>query len=354
MNRISFHPTNLIFYHRLDNIFILMRADSSNSKSSIFLNNLFNPSGNFDSAWWCQNGHWHTIAGNFLGNKKLPGNTSNYPSNRRSGLSGVNMTDSGPDSPVVILLHGLEGSSHSYYIAELANELVQKQFSFVALNFRGCGPHMNRQRRFYHSGETGDFNTVVQWARNTFPDRPILAVGYSLGANVLLKWLGEQKQSAFIEGGIAVSAPFDLGICSDSISLGFNKVYEQYFMLSLKRKLKQKKRIFPDMPDFNGSTLRDFDDQVTSVLHGFKNADDYYKRASSAAYIDDIEIPALIIHSKEDPICPFEAVPAGSISQNSNIETIITQKGGHVGFLGSDRRWLNKTIIEYLEWISTR
>ncbi len=331
-----------------------MRADSSTSKSSIFLNNLFNPSGNFDSAWWCQNGHWHTIACNFLGNKKLPKNVLiTLPTEDQDFLE-CNLADSGPDTPVVILLHGLEGSSHSYYIAELANELIQKQFSFIALNFRGCGPHMNRQRRFYHSGETGDFNTVVEWLKKTYPNRILLAVGYSLGANVLLKWLGEQKESPLIDGGIAVSAPFDLGICSDYISMGFNRVYEQYFMISLKRKLKQKKRIFPDMPNFNGSTLREFDDQVTSVLHGFENADDYYRQASSAAYIRDIEIPALIIHSKEDPICPFDAVPIDSISQNSNIETIITENGGHVGFMGSDSRWLNKTIIEYLEWISTR
>lgn len=315
---------------------------------------MFDPAGDFDSAWWCPNGHWHTIAGNFLGRRELPENQLITIPTGDGDFLEVNFIDSGLYTPVVILLHGLEGSSHSYYIAELAKDLIKVPYSALALNFRGCGPHMNRLHRFYHSGETGDLNYVIHWIMNSWPERPVLAVGFSLGANVLIKWLGEQKDDAPIMGGVAVSSPFDLGICSDTISLGFNRVYEQYFMVSLKRKLKQKKEIFTDMPDFDGSTLRDFDDQVTAKLHGFKNADDYYRRASSAPYVADIEKPTLIIHSKSDPICPFEAVPILQISQNPNLESIITQNGGHVSFIDSNGNWLNKTIIEYLEWISTR
>ena len=330
----------------------MMKSESLKTVNPLFLNSKFNPNGNFNATWWCPNGHWHTIAGNFLGKRTLPGNELiTIPTNDGDFLE-INYIESNPESAMVILLHGLEGSSHSYYVAELADTLYKYGYSSIAMNFRGCGPHMNRLHRFYHSGDTADFNCIIQWAHEKWPQRMLAAVGFSLGANVLLKWLGEQIDSVALDGAVAVSAPFDLGICSDAISSGFNRVYEQYFMLSLKKKLRQKKNILPDMPDFNGHTLRDFDDQITAKLHGFEDAEDYYQKASCAPYVDKINASTLIIHSRQDPICPIESVPLTKISQNPKLESIITQNGGHVGFIDARGKWLNETILEYLEWIA--
>lgn len=306
------------------------------------------PSSSFDPAWWCPNGHAHTIGGTLFGKKSLPENQLIQLKTPDNDFLELNLAERGKDTPIVVLLHGLEGSSSSYYVAELMQDLTQNNYSVVSMNLRGCGPHLNRLPRFYHSGDTADLDFIINWLHETYPERNIMAAGYSLGGNILLKWLGEKQNNADITCAVAVSAPYNLEICSDAISTGFNKIYEQYFLISLKQKLRQKRSIYPDMPHFNGFSLREFDDKVTSALHGFKNVDDYYTRASCAPFVKNISRPTLLIHSKSDPICPFEAIPIQDVRHNPAIKTVFTNSGGHVGFVSHSGNWLNETIIQYM------
>lgn len=253
------------------------------------------------------------------------------------------------DKPVVALFHGLEGSTNRYYIAQLMSELKVMGFSSVAMNFRGCGDKMNRQPRFYHSGETGDYRTLFKWIGEHFPGQDIFAVGFSLGGNALVKYLGEEGGESVVSRAAAISPPFDLKGGAVQLHLGLNRIYEINFLKTLVEKLEIKRSFIPDMPEYNGNSIYDFDDQVTAKLHGFKNAEDYYYQCSSRHFYGDVKTDLLIIHSKEDALCPVEFAPLKEIKENAFIENIFTEKGGHVGFLSENPGWLYRVILQWFE-----
>lgn len=246
-----------------------------------------------------------------------------------------------------MLIHGLEGSSGSRYIVELMNTLIEQNYSVVAMNLRDCGPRMNKRRRFYHSGETGDLKTIFTWTDEHFPHSPVGAAGFSLGGNVLLKLLGEQGSATRIDAAVAVSVPYDLYLGSQLIQKGLSIFYERMFVRSMNHKLEEKRKIYPDLPVFEGSTLYEFDDQITAPVHGFKDAEDYYAQCSAGQFIDDIETRLLLIHSEDDPLCPLAMVPMESIKHNDYIDYILTEHGGHVGFWSKPYGWLFQTIRNY-------
>ncbi|MDX1618610.1 MAG: alpha/beta fold hydrolase [Balneolaceae bacterium] len=260
----------------------------------------------------------------------------------------LDLCEAGNGRPVVALFHGLEGSSNRYYITELMHRLWRNNYTSVAVNFRSCGSRLNRQPRFYHSGETQDPATVFEWIRRTFPRSRMGAVGFSLGGNVLLKLLGEAGNRHSLDAAVAVSVPYDLAKGSKTISRGFNRIYEYRFLRTLTKKLELKRRIYPQLPRFTGHTLYEFDNQVTSVVHGFRDADDYYDTCSAEHFIGMIRTPSLLIHSREDPICPPGMMPLGKIRDNGSLYYIVTNKGGHVGFWSRPRGWLNRTILNFL------
>lgn len=302
----------------------------------------------FRSPSWCINGHVHTIARSFLGDTRPPyHNRIEIPTPDNDFLE-LDVIRHPNDMPVIVLFHGLEGSSYRYYMVELAKELDAENFSVAAVNFRSCGSRMNRQPRFYHSGETDDYATVFNWIQQEFPGRKIGAVGFSLGANALLKSLGEEQEDHTADAAVAVSVPYDLRLGSINISKGFNRLYDYRFLRTLRKKLDAKRQEYPELPRFNGSTLYEFDDQITSVVHGFANAEDYYARCSSRKFVSDIKKPVLLIHSEEDPLCPFSGMPMSEIKENPFLDYIITEQGGHVGFLSEPKGWLNNAILCYL------
>ncbi|MDZ7683463.1 MAG: hypothetical protein U5J63_17565 [Fodinibius sp.] len=174
------------------------------------------------------------------------------------------------------------------------------------------------------------------------------AVGFSLGANALVKYLAEQQNSTPVEAAVAVSVPYDLRLGSLLLSKGFHRVYEYRFMRTLKEKLEQKREQYPELPTFSGSTLYEFDDQVTAPVHGFAGADDYYEQCSARRFVDDIQSDTLFVHSREDPLCPVEAMPLAKLNSNEHTDYIITDKGGHVGFRSKPRGWLQFVIENYL------
>lgn len=302
----------------------------------------------FKSAWWAFNAHVHTIVPSQFGEvKSVPCSRIELPTPDGDFLE-LDVYCASESAPVVALFHGLEGSSERFYIRNLMHDLKNAGISSVALNFRGCGSRMNNQPRFYHSGETGDYKLLFDWVSKEFPDNPIYAVGFSLGANALIKSLGELKELHPVEKAVGVSPPYDLKRGSWNLQKGFNRVYEYRFLRTLASKLEEKRKIFPEMPTFSGSSIFDFDDQVTSKLHGFKDGADYYDTCSSGQFIKHVKTPLLLIHSKVDTLTPLKYAPFEDIEANPHIETVFTEKGGHVGFVSSPRNWLNQTIVKWL------
>jgi predicted alpha/beta-fold hydrolase len=301
----------------------------------------------FKSAPWCFNGHAHTILCSllfespYLHSEKL---TIDTPDNDFLEIDVVNI---GKEKPVVVLFHGLEGHSRRFYITQLASHLIERGFSTVAVNFRSCGEKMNRKRKFYHSGETDDLETVFTWVQKHFPTSTMYAAGFSLVGSTLLNYLKKHGTNHPLKAISTISTPFDLRKGSLNLEMGFNRLYSILFLDTLERKLTEKRARFPDLPSFRGTTLYEFDDQITGPMHGFEGADDYYYQCSSAFFIDQIKTDTLVIHSREDPMCPFKWTPAQQIEQNPKISAYYTKQGGHVGFWSLPNGWINKKIADY-------
>lgn len=301
----------------------------------------------FTSAPWCFNGHAHTVLCSLLFDSP-PLNSKCITIETPDGdFLEIDINERKEGSPIALLFHGLEGNSRRYYITRLAQTLMDEGYTTVAINFRSCGSRINRNRRFYHSGETKDIQTVLHWIDDKFPGRTVFAAGFSLGASALLNYLKKNGSYHPIQAVAAVSTPFDLKKGSLNLNNGFNKIYTRYFLDSLVEKLQKKREVYPDLPNFTGSTLYDFDDQVTGPIHGFTGADHYYESCSSAFFMDRIKTNALVVHSKQDPLCPFRWTPVKDIAANHAIETAYTDRGGHVGFWSLPPGWINQTILHY-------
>lgn len=260
----------------------------------------------------------------------------------------------GSGGPVVIVLHGLSGSVDSHYARTILSVLHRRGMRGVLMNFRGASGEPNRLPRTYHGGETSDLSLLVRALRAREPHTPLAMVGYSLGGNVLLKWLGEQGDEAPLRAAVAVSVPFELHRATDRLMQGFSRVYQWHILRCLKRSLAVKARTV-ELP-FDISILEDiatfrrFDDVITAPLHGFRDADDYYRRASARRYLTDIRIPTLIVHALDDPFVPASALPG---PQELSAATVleVARHGGHVGFVSGrpiSGRWLERRVMAFL------
>jgi len=265
------------------------------------------------------------------------------------------------ERPLALLLHGLEGSPRSGYVATLARAFAARGIGSVALAFRGCGGQPNLLPRAYHAGETGDLAFVVATLRARSPARPLAVVGCSLGGNVALRWLGEQGDAAraTVAAAAALSIPFDLAAGADHSASGPGRLFSRRLVASLRAKAAAKARQFGDLGArvdvaraVRAATFREFDDAFTAPLHGFRDADDYYARSSSAPWLARIAVPTCIVHALDDPFLPAAAVPLVSLRDNPSIEAHLTDHGGHVGFLAgppwSPRLFAEPTIADFL------
>ena len=256
-------------------------------------------------------------------------------------------------TPIVLLLHGLEGNSHSGYISEIIRHLAGRGFRAVALNHRGCSGEPNRAPRAYHSGETDDLAFIINCLVEKFPGKTLAAVGFSLGANMLLKYLGENGENTPLKVAAAVSPPFDLGRGSDRMAQGFNQVYTQTFLRRLKRKIVAKAdeyRKLISLPTVMAArTLREFDHTFVAPIYNFRDADDYYARSSSGQFLAGIRVPTLIIRSKDDPFFDPNDIPHDVLKNNPFLTPAITEKGGHVGFMeGFSHYWAEREVARFL------
>ena len=269
----------------------------------------------------------------------------------------------GTDSrPIVVLLHGLEGSIRSNYILGLLAAVRQRGWRGCLMQFRNCGDEPNRLARSYHSGETADLDALITRLRGDYPNAPLAAVGYSLGGNVLLNWLGHNGDHAPIDAAVAVSVPMRLDLCASRMEMGFSRLYQRHLVDKLQRSTHRKFHRRDDSPyplerltELN--SFRRFDHHVTAPLHGFDGVDDYYQRCSSRQYLRGIRVPTLIIHARDDPFMSPEVIPdEAELSPSVTLE--LSDRGGHVGFVSGrwpwrPRYWLDERIPGFLSnWIS--
>lgn len=242
------------------------------------------------------------------------------------------------DSPIALVVHGLEGSTNSGYVRETCRRLWDRGIRAVALNFRSCSGEPNRLARFYHAGDTGDVAHVLDLLAERNPGVPLAAVGFSLGANVLLKYLGERGDAARVRAAAGVSIPFDLSAGADHLwSTPMGRVYTGIFVRSLQARFRQKQHLIGDACDagrvLSARSFREFDDAATARLHGFTGVDDYYGRSSCAQFLPRIRVPTLIVHAEDDPFVPADAIPREALRANPCLTAAITTHGGHVGFI---------------------
>ena len=270
-------------------------------------------------------------------------------------LARVAPASGGAEAPRFLMLHGLEGGMQSHYAHATLEELARRGWAADMLLFRSCGAELNRMPRFYHSGDTDDIAFVVDRLRREHPGAPIGLAGYSLGGNVLLKYFGEHgdRLPPEIVGGVAVSVPFDLGRGARHIDRGFSRVYQRFFMASLRRKALAKLARYPDLADRDrlerARTLVDFDNALTAPLHGFADADDYYTKSSALRWLHGVRRPVLLLSAVDDPFLPPDVLEevARVARENRALELEFTPRGGHVGFIGGRVPW---KPVYYAEW----
>lgn len=245
--------------------------------------------------------------------------------------------DGSPGAPHVVTLHGLEGSSRAGYVTAILRGAAERGWGATAINFRSCSGEPNRLARSYHSGDIDDALSVVTHLRTRLTG-PLYAVGFSLGANVLLRLMEETGDVSPVDAAAAVSAPYDLGACADTLDGPgpFQRLYRERFLRTLKHKAREKLRRFPGA--FNGPamerarTIRGFDDAVTAPLHGFRDATHYYAESSSGPRLHAIRRPTLLLSAKDDPMIPDSTHPR-DVSANPYLHLVVTERGGHVGFV---------------------
>ena len=255
--------------------------------------------------------------------------------------------DAPPGRPRILALHGLEGTIRSHYLAGILSEAHRRAWGADIMLFRSCSPELNLTARLYHSGETADLDHVVRRIVAEHPRSPLAIAGFSLGGNVLLKWLGEQGADArhIVRAACAISVPFDLARSADHICHGFARVYQAHFLRSLRRKTRAKLRTHPGLVDSRrlsvARTIRDFDDTVTARIHGFADADDYYERSSSIRWLERIRVPTLLLSSTDDPFLPADVLreAEGIARRNPALQIEFPERGGHVGFVAGRVPW---------------
>ena len=259
--------------------------------------------------------------------------------------------------PIVAVFHGLEGSINSPYAAAIMAAIHTRGWRGVFMHFRGCSGMPNRLERAYHSGQTDDIEYLIHTLRQRHPDAALGIIGYSLGGNAMLKYLGTSGSQPAVTAAVAVSVPYLLHDSARRLSHGLSRLYQHNLLRSLKDKVRRKfsgKETTFDVSRLDQlNTFYQFDDVVTAPLHGFAGVDDYYNQSSSRQYLGGIRVPALLIHAEDDPFMTPASIP-GENELPENVMLELSASGGHVGFIGGQvpwqpEYWLEQRIINYLD-----
>ena len=306
---------------------------------------------------WLHNGHLQTIIPSLL--RKVP--NVDYIRERISTRDGdfldLDWLKNG-HKRLVVISHGLEGDSQRPYVKGMAKAFSLAAWDVVAWNFRGCSGEINQTLRFYHSGATEDLHAVTEYALSQSPYEQIAYVGFSLGGNLTLKYLGEQsnKLPSSLIGAVVFSVPLHLHSSSQKISHSSNWIYSKRFLKNLKQKVKAKSKLMPEkltLAHFeNIRSLQDFDNFYTAPLHGFQNAIAYYEACSAIYFLPGIETPTLIVNALNDPFLSEQCYPESAVKGHPCVHLEIPKEGGHCGFPKFDRQgiyWSEQRALDFFE-----
>jgi predicted alpha/beta-fold hydrolase len=316
----------------------------------------------FRPAWWLPSPHGQTIGARAIRRRSgvaLERERLDTPDGDFLDLDWAHHP-AGGDRPLLVLFHGLEGSARSGYAYSTYRQAHAQGLDAVGVNFRSCSGELNRGLRLYHSGETSDPRWVLALLADRFPGRPLGAVGFSLGGNALLKLLGEDGSATPLTAACAISVPFDLAAGGTLLERGLGPGYVWSLLRPLKQKVRLRAADLGPLIDLERSlaarSFRDFDDAATAPLHGFDGADDYYRRCSSAAFIERIVTPTLVLHSRDDPFLPPAAIPEDAFAANPALQAHLTDRGGHVGYLAGPAPWRPRFWAEEqaARWLAAR
>lgn len=321
----------------------------------------------FRPAWWLPGAHAQTIAGRYV----RPPHGVHYRRERIETPDGDFLDldfatvdgapPAGDDSPLCVVVHGLEGSAQSSYVLETCRALAGHGIRSVGMNFRSCSGEPNRTARFYHAGDTADLAYLLELLAARFPAAALLGAGFSLGANMLLKYLGERGEASMIRAAVAVSVPFDLGRGADKLWGSFmGRAYTRHFVGRLVGKYRLKREVRGELQGppldveriLTARSFREFDDALTARLHGFRDVDDYYTSSSSARFLHAIRVPALLVQALDDPFVDEAAIPHEVIDANPMLCKAFVPHGGHVGFIAGPphrpRFWAEREAARFL------
>jgi len=309
----------------------------------------------FRPAWWLPGPHLQTLFPSLFRRRRPPSLTRERLELPDGDFLDLEWTDR-TAGDVVLILHGLEGSLESHYTGGMLGALAQAGYNACLMYLRGCSGEPNRLPYSYHSGKTDDLGFVVRAIQDRLPGKPLAVIGYSLGGNILLKWLGEQGKAAQVTTAVAISVPFDLNQAALRLEHGLSRIYQHHLVNKLRASARRKARAhrlpWPAERLNELRTFRRFDNEITAPLNGFRDVDDYYTRSSSRQYLRSIQAPTLIIQARDDPFLPAPALP-----QDDDLSPAVTlelsRRGGHVGFVSGNnplhpQYWLEQRIIQHL------
>ena len=313
-------------------------------------------SSGFRAPWWLKSAHLQTMFGTLFRRPPAIGLRRERIELADGDFLDLDWTP-GARGPVVLVLHGLEGSSDSPYARGMLETVHAHGWRGVVMHFRGCSGVPNRLPRSYHSGDTGDLSEVAARLEAREDVSALAVVGYSLGGNVLLKWLGEQGPGASVAAAVAVSVPYTLSVAADRLAKGLSRIYQRHLIADLHAKLQRKfsRGASPIDVELAGNSRNfwEFDDRVTAPLHGFDGVHDYYTRSSSRQYLAAIRVPTLMLHAEDDPFMTPDVLPSGD-ELSPGVQLEVSAAGGHVGFIHGTlpwrpRYWLEERIPAFLK-----
>lgn len=308
----------------------------------------------FTTSWWLSNGHVQTILPALWPVRR----DSDAAIRERLILRDGDFVDLDwrrcGSRRLVVLSHGLEGSSRAVYIERMAGVLRSVGWDVMAWSYRGCSGEMNRALRWYHSGESGDLSEVVAHAAKGYDE--VILIGFSLGGNLSLKYLGEAKPHEKVRAAVAISTPVDLAASARVLDgKRRNRIYLRRFLRTLIRKVKEKAVKLPDKLDVAGleqiTTFREFDRRYTAPLNGFVDEEDYWAKASSLQFLSKIAVPSLLLNARNDPFLSEESYPVKIAEESKCLYLEMPESGGHVGFVGTGMEldWMGRRAVEFVQ-----
>jgi predicted alpha/beta-fold hydrolase len=263
------------------------------------------------------------------------------------------------EAPVIVILHGLEGSSESNYVCGIAEKALRQGFHAVRLNQRNCGGTEALTPTLYNSGMSGDYRAVLEELSNGDGFEQIFFVGYSMGGNLMTKVAGEYGDAPpkALRGVCVVCPAMDLGACADALQLRENFFYQRHFVKGLMARYARKAKLFPGRYPMNGfgavRSVREFDDKITAPHFGYRDAQDYYDAVGAKKVVAQVRAPMLMITAKDDPFVPYELFQRANPAQNPAIKFVTPEHGGHCGFIskrsGPERFWAEQRIVEFCD-----